>query len=74
MIPMHLDSIAIRLRQDLSWLIIRFNRILPLNAERPPRKKPRQYSSIRVNWSQIFTEIGLVVWIDHLSCGNLYLD
>ena len=74
MIPLRLDSIAIQLGQDWLRIIAWFDRILPMNAKRTPREKSRKYSSIHVNWSQIFTSIRLVVWIDHSSYNNLYLD
>ena len=72
--PCVLDLIAIQSRWDWSRIVAWFNQILPLNAERTPRTKPSISSSIRVNWSQIFASIMLVVWIDHSSCKNLYLD
>ena len=43
-IPLRLDLITNWLRQDSSWLIVGFDRILPLNAIHPLRKKSSWYS------------------------------
>ena len=64
MIPPRLDSIANQSEGDWLQDLVRFYQISPFNIERLPRKKSSQYSSIRVNWSQIFMAIGLAVRFD----------
>ena len=43
----------------------------PLEFRTSARKKSSKFASIRVNWSSILAEIGLVVRFDRLSGGNL---
>ena len=51
--PCILDSIAIRLRQDQSRIIMRNGWIRPLNAERTSKKKPDKCAAIKAIWSKI---------------------
>ena len=43
----------------------------PLEFRKSVRKDPSKFTPIRVNWSLILMEIGLIVRFDRLSRGNL---
>ena len=72
----HRDPPAFRLDCDAigAGLIANFSLIssnFPLEFRTSARKNPSRFTSIHENWSPILAAIGLVVWFNRLSGGNL---